>query len=96
VSLQRGQAAGAGIVVGQDTAATTESDTVRAGTLDQIAIQNNADLEKWALQVKANSATNQSALTLTAGQNAASAADTAAIGSLLSSAGTVAGKWVVS
>ena len=94
-SVQKTQTAGAGIVVNQDTAATTESDTIRAGTLDQIAIQRNADLEKWSLQVKANSAMNQSALALTAGENAKKAADTEAIGSLLSSAGSVAGKWAV-
>ena len=94
-SVQKTQTAGAGIVVNQDTAATTESDTIRAGTLDKIAIQRNADLEKWSLQVKANSAMNQSALALTAGENAKKAADTEAIGSLLSSAGSVAGKWAV-
>lgn len=94
VSLQRTQAAGAGIVVGQDTALDTEMDTIRAGTLDEIAIQRNADLDKWSAQIAANSSRDQAALQESTAQSAKRAGKTNALGSLISGAGSVASKWM--
>ena len=94
VSLQRTQAAGAGIVVGQDTALDTEMDTIRAGTLDEIAIQRNADLDKWSAQIAANSSRDQAALQESTAQSAKRAGKTNALSSLISGAGTVASKWM--
>tara|TARA_R110000796_G_scaffold125822_2_gene240363 strand:- start:1658 stop:2182 length:525 start_codon:yes stop_codon:yes gene_type:complete len=94
VSLQRTQAAGAGIVVGQDTALDTEMDTIRAGTLDEIAIQRNADLDKWSAQIAANSSRNQAALQESTAQSAKRAGRANALSSLISGAGSVSSKWL--
>lgn len=93
-SLQRTQAAGAGIVVGQDTALDTETETIRAGTLDEIAIQRNANLDKWAAQISANSSRNQAALSRATGESAKRAGKTKALSSLIGTAGTVSSKWM--
>lgn len=94
VSLQGTQAAGAGIVVDQDTALDTTMDTIRAGSLDEIAIQRNADLDKWSAQIAANSTRDQAALLESTARSAKKAGRTNALSSLISGAGTVASKWM--
>ena len=94
VSLQDAQVAGAGILVGQDTALDTTVDTIRAGTLDKIAIQRNADLDKWSAQIAANSSRDQSALLESSARSAKRAGRTNALSSLIGAAGTVASKWM--
>jgi hypothetical protein len=94
VSSQRTQIAGAGVVVGQDTALDTEIDTIRAGTLDSIAIQRNANLDKWAAEIDAQSNRDQAALSRATAESAKRAGRTNALSSLVGSAGTVASKWM--
>tara|TARA_R110000824_G_scaffold69297_4_gene178631 strand:- start:2611 stop:3171 length:561 start_codon:yes stop_codon:yes gene_type:complete len=93
IGVGQAQAAGAGVVVNQDSIADAVSDAIRAGTLDKIMLNKNAQRQAMAAKIRATSFRDQASNTLTAGSNIASAGLSSATGTLLATAGSVAGKW---
>ena len=93
IGLGEAQAAGAGVVVGQDSMADAVADAIRTGTLDKMILTKNAQRQAMAAEIRATSFRDQSSNTLAAGANIQDASRTSAAGSLLSTAGSVAGKW---
>lgn len=93
ISNQRTGLAGAGIVVDQDTAVALADDAARIGKLDEQAIADEANRQALDLRLEGQGMEIQAQGSERAAGAARRAGRSAAVGTLISTAGTVAGKW---
>lgn len=93
VGRQRAALAGAGIEVDEGTALDITSETKGIGELDALTIRSNAEREALGFEAQGSNFEANARLATLQGQNAASASQSAAFGTLLSGAGSVASKW---
>jgi len=91
--LQRASLAGNGVLVGSGSAADIVGDTTLQSRVDTQTIRENAARKTMGFLQQGSNFDAQSGLLIATGSNAASAANMQATGTLLSGAGTVAGKW---
>lgn len=87
------QTAAGGVATGVGSAAQVVAGTKEVGMLDSLRIRSNASRQANADLVQANNYTAQGQLDTMEGKQAAEGGDLGAIGSLLSSAGTVGGQY---
>ena len=82
-----------GVEVNTGSAADMQVDQAGVNSLDVFTAENNAEREAQEYMIKAQNFENEAMLSEFAGANAARAGKTAAAGTLLKTAGSVAGKW---
>jgi hypothetical protein len=87
------QTAAGGVATHVGSAAQTEGGLRGLGMLDSLRIRSNASRQAYADEVQANNFTAQGQLDTMEGKQAAEGGDLGAIGSLLSSAGTVGSQY---
>jgi hypothetical protein len=82
-----------GVLVGQDTALDLTADTAAIGKFDALNIRSNAEREALGYEAQGVNFGAEAGLAEMRGQAGSRAATTAAFGTVLSSAGSVADKW---
>lgn len=90
---QRAVMAGNGVVVDAGSALDITSDTAAFGELDALTIRSNAEREAAGFRAQGSNFTNEANLATMSGDNARSSMYMGIGGSVLSGAGSVAGKW---
>lgn len=90
---ERATLASNGVDDNDGSALDIQTDTAGLNKLDQLTIRSNGVNQAAAYEAQGANYTDQSNLDTFAGQNAASAGQTAALGSGLSGVGSVASKW---
>lgn len=93
LGTQRAMLAGTGFDLGDDTSASLLGDTAAAGELDALTIRNNAAREAYGYRTRGMNFNADADLSLARGRAAENAGYLSAAGTVLSSAGTVAGRW---
>ena len=93
VGKEKAYTAASGVDVNTGSAPAVRAGTEEMGLLDQLTIRSNAAKSAWAQQVQATSDTAQSQLYKFEGEQAKTAGDIGAAGSLLSGASTVGGNY---
>lgn len=93
IGRQKAILASNGVVVNEGSALDLTSNTAAQNKLDELTIRNNAEREALGFEAQGMNYTSQSGLDLAAGNNAESAANTAAFSTALGGAGTVASRW---
>lgn len=93
IGRQRAVIAGNGAVVDAGSALDLTTDTAGIGELDALTIRSNAEREAAGFRAQGANFTSEANLAGMAGANARSSMYTGIGGSVLSGAGSVAGKW---
>jgi hypothetical protein len=93
VGSEKAQQGAAGVDVNTGSAVDLRAGTTELGMLDSLTIRSNAAKKAWSDEVEATSDTAQSQLDTMAGQQAETAGEIGAAGSLLSGASTVGGNY---
>ena len=94
IGLQRATAGGSGGDVGGESFQQTFADTAGIGAINAANARSNAARESLGFTTQAQNFRAQAGLTLVEGSNRAAALNSAASASLLTGAGSVAGKWL--
>lgn len=94
VGKEKAYAGASGIDVNTGSTANVRAGTEEMGMLDALTIRSNAAKQAWAQEVQSTSDTAQSQLLQYEGQQAATAGEIGAVGSLLSGASTVGGNYL--
>lgn len=93
IAQQTVAAAANGVDVNTGSIIDLTSDTARYGELDRLTILNNAQREAFGNRVRGANFESEGNVAYAEGQNAKSAGTSAAFGTALSGAGSVATKW---
>lgn len=95
VEQQRSALAGAGVLVGQDSALETVINTAGLGELDALTIQSNAEREALGFEAQGSNFAAESQLAEMEARNARTSGMFKAGATLMSGFGSVATKWYV-
>lgn len=93
IGRQRAAQAGMGVIVDEDSAGDITAETAEFGEWDALNVQANAEREAYQIKVRAQNFGSEAALLNMQASNAMTAGRTAMLGTAISGAGSVAGKW---
>lgn len=93
IGRQRAVLAANGVLVDSGSALDIVSETAALGTEDILTLRMNAEREADSYRLQAKNAGEGAAYAISSGASASRAASTAAMGTLIGAAGTVADRW---